>query len=403
MYRAQQGKQQGFILALALLMMLFVGLVVITSSERTGHEVRISQSDAPAATLQAAAEAGLYTVRERVKNIISAEGYVSAVGDSLREKACNYFIGLTDTQAKLADFLDLDGGGVSSNPWPFMSEDNGVPVFWWVDDASIEDECSGANSYIKVASKAYSGGFENPLSTLSVSAEINFDIEGGSSSYFDKDVFKALEDVLGTNSIYSGGPVSMNPASSVSGPVVQNSGGWNTPDPRDLHPADNTRTGFVKSIKDMLADGSDQVVESCSGEGLGSAKYVYCSGTFSSDIDSSLNGKVVVVEGSIGGDKGVNVKSSVVASFVSTGEINFKGFGNNTITGVVWSSGSVVFNGRSNIVGGVVSNGAVRFDGKTSIVAGGGVGDLIGGGDQDDESTVKTNMKFDFNYDESYD
>lgn len=120
----KQGKQQGFILALALLMMLFVGLVVITSTERTGQETRISQSDAPIATLQAAAEAGLLTLREKIHSAGQAGGGCH----SEAEQGVQQFCGCVE-DISLADLMD--GNGYLGHEMEFSSKEGLPDVYWW--------------------------------------------------------------------------------------------------------------------------------------------------------------------------------------------------------------------------------------------------------------------------------
>ncbi|WP_136248735.1 pilus assembly PilX family protein [Halomonas borealis] len=171
--------------------------------------------------------------------------------------------------------------------------------------------------------------------------------------------------------ILSGGPYTMNPASSVSGESKMNAGTHNVPDPRSRHPADPTRTGFIDEVKAKLASGDGAVVESCdSSFSRGAASIVFCDGVFEGDVDSRLDGMTVVADGSLGGKKGLKVKGDVAASFVSSGEIRFKGFGNKEISGLIWASGSISLSGRSNISGSIVSNGAIAFNGRTEVTGG---------------------------------
>lgn len=190
----------------------------------------------------------------------------------------------------------------------------------------------------------------------------------------------SLPDGLFDYAILSAGPYSMNPASSVSGDAAMNVGMHNVPDPRSEHAADPTRTGYVDKVKEKVAERDKSVVESCDSDfSKGAAYIVFCSGVFESDVDSRLDGMVVVSDGRIGSGSGINVKGDVKASFISNGEIRFKGFGNNEISGLVWASGSISFAGRSNVVGSVVSNGAIGFNGKT-VIRGDDGDDLLPGG-----------------------
>lgn len=117
-------QQQGFILALALLMMLFVGLVVITSTERTGQETRVSQSDAPTATLQAAAEAGLLTLRQKI-NTAADSGICKDEANLGVEEFCGCI-----ENVSLADLMDGENG-YPGHEKEFSSKEGLPDVYWW--------------------------------------------------------------------------------------------------------------------------------------------------------------------------------------------------------------------------------------------------------------------------------
>lgn len=126
-------KQQGFVLALALLMMLFVGLIVITSTERTGQETRVSQSEAPIATLQAAAEAGLLTLRNKIETIGNAGG--ACFNQRNPAKAyCDCINNRIETG--LGNLLGTKG--YAGNEQIFQSQQGSYQVYWWFVQDKIE-------------------------------------------------------------------------------------------------------------------------------------------------------------------------------------------------------------------------------------------------------------------------
>lgn len=116
------------------------------------------------------------------------------------------------------------------------------------------------------------------------------------------DISPPFPDGIFDYAILSAGPYSMNPASSVSGDAAMNVGMQNVPDPRSKHGADPTRTGYIDEVKSKLDSGDESVVESCDPSfSRGSAYIVYCSGVFEGDVDSRLDGMIVVSEEEIGG------------------------------------------------------------------------------------------------------
>ncbi|SFX79432.1 DUF7305 domain-containing protein [Marinospirillum alkaliphilum] len=100
--------QQGFILALSLLMMLFVSAVVVSSINFTGVQARVAQSAMMEPTIRSAAEQGFFTLRE----VGSA-----ATGANLSSACQSYFAAI-----------------LPSDAYSYMDE-NGVQVWWRLDEA----------------------------------------------------------------------------------------------------------------------------------------------------------------------------------------------------------------------------------------------------------------------------
>ncbi|MDR9468854.1 hypothetical protein [Marinospirillum sp.] len=128
-------QQGGFILALALIMMLFVGVVVITSSERTGQETRQAQSNAPTATLQAAAEAGLLTLRQKINEATSA-GSCSDQADIGPKEFCECLVDNNDkiTNTRLAEIMG--NKGFPENEKLFSSKEGLPDISWWFESGT---------------------------------------------------------------------------------------------------------------------------------------------------------------------------------------------------------------------------------------------------------------------------
>ncbi|MGS2743452.1 pilus assembly PilX family protein [Halomonas sp. LS-001] len=190
--------------------------------------------------------------------------------------------------------------------------------------------------------------------------------------------------LLSNNAILAGGPVSQSGNSTVEGDFEQNVGVLGVPDPRDEHPSDSSRTGYIKSIRDRAIAEDPSVLNTCDISNVGDLRvpqteYVYCASSFpGGDFDDEIDGLVIIAES---GMSGLNIQGNVEASFVSGGTISFQGFGNNNLTGIVWAAGSVSFSGRSNIIGGVYSGGAISFSGRSYVGSNSGVslGDGSGG------------------------
>lgn len=184
-----------------------------------------------------------------------------------------------------------------------------------------------------------------------------------------------LEDYGGT--ITSAGPAVLHGRADVENGVHDNQGTHNVPDPRDLA-GDATSTGFIADIQRRASEGDPEVHSACDADAPipSGTTHVFCQGDFTGNLNGRLNGLTVVATGSFGYRKNKNkyeflrIESDVSASLVAGDAIRIKGFGNRTISGLLWSGGSLHVHGRSNIVGGVVANGAVRFDGRTMVTGG---------------------------------
>lgn len=168
MPRTPQGNQQGFILALALLMMLFVGLVVITSTERTGQETRVSQSEVPIATLQAAAEAAIHHFRKRAYDSLKEPRSSSqAACAAIKEEA----------EGNLIAFLNKEGKGTDKNNAVLFYNENqkaDTKVYWYLDQDAMTYCKDKDEQEIKVQSIAFAGSHVNPVAKIKLAANIQF-------------------------------------------------------------------------------------------------------------------------------------------------------------------------------------------------------------------------------------
>ena len=155
--------QQGFILALALLMMLFVGIVVITSTERTGIEQRVATSELHSASAQSAAEAGLFHLQKKLSCTSSS------CADDL-SKSFNKLSGLRD----LLDLeQDIKGAGVLGSRRTYDAENQ---LYWWipVQCPEVTGQSFPVIVYGEVGEDA-----DNPRQRVAVSAHIKINNGGG--------------------------------------------------------------------------------------------------------------------------------------------------------------------------------------------------------------------------------
>lgn len=206
-------------------------------------------------------------------------------------------------------------------------------------------------------------------------------IVGNTSEPFAKHILKAgrvtpeggtisLPDDLAGYTVMAAGAVSgVTPSSDINGRYADNLGITEVPDPRSKHPSDESRTGFISRVREKAFNRDADIIEACDSQGVQNAKsnqtkYVYCSSGFNGSIDSVLNGLTVVSESSM---SNLSVRDDVKVNLVSGGSMSMKGFGNNVITGIFWTAGSISLQGRSNVIGGVYANGAIDFSGKTAL------------------------------------
>lgn len=222
--------------------------------------------------------------------------------------------------------------------------------------------CEGVTNERLFLIEGVVGDIENPLARHILTVG-QIEPEGGGGEV-------PLPEQLSGYALMAGGAVDgITPSSDVDGRYADNLGPQQVPDPRGEHSSDESRTGFIASVRSKALNGDSDTVEACNTQGVQSAKssktkYVYCSLGFTGNIDSTLDGLTVVSETSI---SNLNVKENAKVSLVSGDSISLKGFGNNQIRGALWAAGSISLKGRSNVVGGIYANGAVDFSGKTSL------------------------------------
>lgn len=227
--------QQGFVLALALMMMLFVGIIVISSADRTGTETRIAQSTVHNASLQAAAEAGAFTLRSASKPIS---------GDD-EEHACNEF------EAYLLE-ENYD------QPQIFMNQ----PSIWWQYvgfDEEYNNGCEdvlGSPGGVRAVIKAWQGSADQShlVAKLELRAIVNFEEE-------DDEEESPFEKALGTNSAASWGGVNVSGGGHIQGDVtadeVSLSGGasiYSTDDPAQISTANFNKPNWMNLPSAVEAD-----------------------------------------------------------------------------------------------------------------------------------------------------
>lgn len=126
--RFSREKQQGFVLALSLLVIFFVTLVVVSSIDRTGTEQRVASSELHTASAQAAAEVGLFRLRQQ----LTLENNACTTPDpyTCAEQMLTHF----ENESTLRNLLDMPdalsyGAGVRDDRRVYDSENQ---LFWWI-------------------------------------------------------------------------------------------------------------------------------------------------------------------------------------------------------------------------------------------------------------------------------
>ena len=183
------GRQQGFVLVTALILMLLVGMVVMSSFERSGTEQRGASGSLPQASLQAAAEAGLHRARVRVSTTERSGSEQSVCRDFVD----NEF----SSPSQLEPFLYPDGqskGASKDNSVAVQISDDQDLAFWWLDLDELNDFCEDYDDEgydypsIQIVSRAYAGDPENPRARAAVAGTLFFrpDPEEDDSIYKQK-------------------------------------------------------------------------------------------------------------------------------------------------------------------------------------------------------------------------
>jgi hypothetical protein len=166
---SQYKQQGGFILALALLMMLFVGVIVVSSIDRTGAEQRVATSVMHKPSLESAAEAGIYTARSRVGGPASG----CTTGTMTQQCSCNW--SKLNDDDELKDLLDLGGYGVDSAKMTYTGGNGQPDIGWWVDTAhSGTSEACVASRNLSFVVSAQQGADSNVMSIHQMRTTVNF-------------------------------------------------------------------------------------------------------------------------------------------------------------------------------------------------------------------------------------
>lgn len=110
--QSQSSCQQGYVLALTLILMLFASLILVSSIERTSVETRIAASELHRATLEVAAEQGVHHFRRAVGLHIdfdkSTKKNCELIADLIaKEGLANLF----DIEENLDEKLKVPGSG----------------------------------------------------------------------------------------------------------------------------------------------------------------------------------------------------------------------------------------------------------------------------------------------------
>jgi|AntRauTorcE11897_2_1112592.scaffolds.fasta_scaffold01020_5 cytoskeletal protein CcmA (bactofilin family) len=171
MKEKEWANQRGFILPLALMMMLFVGVVVITSSERTGLETRKSQSKVPIATLQAAFDAGSIHIRRE------AESYDLTGAAERCQELYNYLNNLEEQQ--------------------WGETESGSSVRWKVKKQELK-ECDG--NLLKVTLESWKESGNEVIARLDSSMTIEFTEDASPPGGIKESLANIMEDNAATSS-----------------------------------------------------------------------------------------------------------------------------------------------------------------------------------------------------------
>ncbi|SFX32645.1 hypothetical protein [Marinospirillum alkaliphilum] len=158
-------QQKGMVLALALLFMLFVVVVVVTSIDRTGTEDRMATSAMHRPSMESALDAALSRVRSRLAESDCRKTTLQASFECVRDTFAS--------EASLLAFLNLDGKGSVAQKHTYMTSPQ---VYYWLDSSVIEDPakpCTGASSNLGdfcrirlVAGSQVGADLSNPVARL---------------------------------------------------------------------------------------------------------------------------------------------------------------------------------------------------------------------------------------------
>lgn len=198
----KRNTQQGYILVVALISMLFVGAVFVASTNRSGTEERVATSQLHAASLESAIYAGMYRV------------------EKVSEKASNEE---NQTKAKML-CLDVETG---INALPKKQEfqaatDQEAGIFWEV--SSVEAECDLEVPKVYFGMVAWQGDEGKPISRLVGKGKIFIKDTGGSGSGSGSGsgVLGGLSAALGNNATTSSGEIKLLGSGKIEGNAVGN-------------------------------------------------------------------------------------------------------------------------------------------------------------------------------------
>jgi len=358
--QSQSSCQQGYVLALTLILMLFASLILVSSIERTSVETRIAASELHRSTLEAAAEQGVHHFRRAVGLHIDF--------DKSTKKNCELIADLIAKEG-LANLFDIEeklkGPGSEQNPVDFLGEKDLLRAGWWT---SLEGfDCSDD---IK----------EYPYFEMVSHSKV---ISGKSSlanqrllSYMQ---FKRLNDQRDPRLIDALGPYAKHTVAAGGSSVFREGSDFSGLIDFNIGSTVPTTTNYRSTIEDKLSNEyPEKVVKSCDLDAIerdslaSSVKYVFCDDKLTGDLKKDLDGFILVSSSGFEGD----LKSDLSISIVTGGEVNIRKTESLSLkNGYIWSDGSVAIGnvGTSQSVTfshfGLITRGALDIYGEGSAAA----------------------------------
>ncbi|MBE0505725.1 MAG: hypothetical protein IBX50_03280 [Marinospirillum sp.] len=344
----QYKQQGGFILALALLMMLFIGVIVVSSIDRTGVEQRVATTVQSRPSLESATEAALLRVERRLAasdcNLTSLNASAACIQNAF------------STDAGLADFLNLneygDGDGTLNSKYRFNQSPD---VYYWIDENVVlidqsTSPCTGSalgsSCKIRVVARSQSGSdLNNPILTLAAAVNLKISIPQFPPNSPVQDLFDLLDNHPQTIFLGSGQPpekANPNQSNCIGGTGPNCQGGKNID---DLTPGD-----YAAFDDQDILDGIWAQLSSMEGYGFPVVRLQAPQGTTASfSLDNISSMTIIIVEGNgdvtftgKAKDEDTNQNFPVLLMSQGTGTLTLNTEGQNSMSGLIFAPHSRV-------------------------------------------------------------